>query len=146
MTKLQELERLISQEIKIISSILNCESEKMEAIARADMDLVNEWQKKSERLFSRLEQLEESISEKKASVNFEQLPAEHQQLNRLVKMRDKKAREALAANKENQKILTELLREMKVQIEHIRQGRKALSGYQRGLGSDKRPKILSDEV
>jgi len=147
MTDIKAYEQAVAKQIKILQHLADHEVDKREAIARADLEAFYLIQDKCNDLFAQLKKFEHDIQKMKADLSPESLhPDQRARLERLQQKRAEAAKQATANNEEMQKLLSDLIREMKVQLAHIRKGKKALSGYHQGVRSKKDPKIFSGEI
>lgn len=149
MSEMQRLEQLLAQQIKTIQKLTDKEKGKLEAVAKADLKLLARLQQETESLSATLQEKDKQIKDLAASVNLSSVSSQTMaRINKLQNLLRAKVQAADDANQQNQQVLEELMEEMQKQLGRIRQGRKALKGYQKGmgLGGKKEAKILSDEI
>jgi uncharacterized protein YdcH (DUF465 family) len=139
------VDRLLAAQIKLLREYAQGEEIKRQALGAAEMERFDQAQQESERLFDRIVSLDEQIRRADAAAPGGPAPGRNERLDKLRQMRVQAFAAASAANEASQQAVREVSDEIKRQLDRIRAGRRALSGY-RGSGQKKPPTIIAGKL
>lgn len=148
MTEYEKLERRLAQTIKLLQSVTLAERQRRFALAEGDFDAAQRVQDEADKRLAALRRLDAEAQALRAKVEAGPLTtAQQERLRKLDDCRRAAAKEAHQASQANQGLVKEFLDEMKRQLGRIQKGRRALHGYTRSVGAEKKHrKILSGEL